>query len=91
MTILQGLSHGKMMRSEPSRFSLSLYRQDALEIAMTAYAAVAQFRTERQGQDVLVYMETEHVEHYQQIHDAFCSHVLFETIVKHRESVGAKL
>ena len=79
------------MNSEPIRFSLSLYREDALETSINAYSGLAQFRTERQGQDVLVFLETEHSEHYQHIRDAFCSHVLFETIVKHRESVGAKL
>ena len=53
------------MNSEPIRFSLSLYREDALETSINAYSGLAQFRTERQGQDVLVFLETEHSEHYQ--------------------------
>jgi len=79
------------MMSEAILFSKHLYREEALEVAMEAYSGLASFRTDRKGDDILVFIQTFEASHEEQIRDAFCTHVLFETIVKYREATGAKL
>ena len=79
------------MKIDPIRFSKNLYRQDALEASVHAYSALAKFRIESHDAEIHVFIEVNEPTHAKPIRDAFCTHALFETIVKHREAVGAKL
>lgn len=72
-------------------FSLSLYREDAVQAAVDAYSQLADFRIERLDSACRVEINCRNKQIMLQLKDAFCNHVLFETIIRHRNSSGAEL
>ena len=72
-------------------FSLSIYKKEAIEEAMNAYGAYARFSVQEEEHTMMVELEPLHEAYATQIIDAFCNHVLFETIVLHRKDQGGTL
>ena len=79
------------MTTEPILFSTELYREDAIAAAIDAYGAFAHFQLARRDDNFVISVRCHDPEYDEQIREAFCTHVLFETIVKYREATGAKL
>ncbi len=76
-------------------FSHSLYAPKAIEAAVQAYEGLAEFSISVSGPDLgsqtEVVISNIHQELKDDLVDAFCNHVLFETIVLHRSSEGGSL
>ena len=79
------------MAKEMRSFSLSIYKKEAIEEAMHAYASYARFSVQEESYALLVEIEPLYEQHAIQIIDSFCNHVLFETIVIHRKEQGGSL
>ena len=72
-------------------FSLSIYKKEAIEEAMCAYGSHARFSVQEEPYALLIEIDPLYEEHATQIIDAFCNHVLFESIVLHRKEQGESL
>ena len=72
-------------------FSLSIYKKEAIEEAMYAYASYASFSVQEEKSTIVIEIQPLHESHASQIIDSFCNHVLFETIVLHRKEKGGDL
>ena len=72
-------------------FSLSIYKKEAIEEAMYAYASYARFSVQEEEFTMIIEIQPLHESHAAQIIDSFCNHVLFETIVLHRKERGGDL
>ena len=72
-------------------FSKSIYYFSAIKAAMEAYEAYASFEYVEHEYDVQLSIVPKQPQHAQLIMDAFCNHVLFESIVAHRNEKGGDL
>ena len=79
------------MAKEKLSFSLSIYKKEAIEEAMYAYASHARFSITEEPYALFVEIDPLYEEHATQIIDSFCNHVLFESIVLHRKEKGGSL
>lgn len=70
------------------RFSRSLYRQDAIESAITAYGALATLSLEVGPSDFRVQVSDIDERVVDRLEDAFCNHCLFETARLERHVEG---
>lgn len=72
--------------AEPIRFDRSLYLPEAVTAAAAAYAEYARIDVATAG-DAIVVTLTDPVEFDERtlVH-AFCNHVLYETITRHRQA-----
>ena len=87
------MSSGESIRLE---FSTSLYRLDAIQSAITAFEACAQFSvlaaaTEEEQNFIQILISEIHPSLEDVLVDTFCNHVLFETIVQERREQGGML
>ena len=87
-----------MSSSESTRleFSTSLYRLDAIQSAIAAFEACAQFSvmpaaTEEEQNFIQIVISDIHPSLEDVLVDTFCNHVLFETIVLERREQGGML
>ena len=71
-------------------FSLSIYREDAVQAAVLAYTSLADFTVVSNSSDVIVEVANINPSFESVLLDAFCNHVLFETIVRHRNEFGGE-
>lgn len=72
-------------------FSRSIYRLDAIEAAVGAYAELAEISVEAGESEVVVTFTSPHPAVADELTDAFGNHVLFETVRRHREAIGGSL
>ena len=72
-------------------FSSSLYRTEAIERTVAAYSSLAVFEIETQEDGVNVSISQMVPELREQLVDAFCNHVLNETIIVIRKERGGEL
>lgn len=78
--------------AERIRFSRSLYHPEAVSAAVSAYGALARITVDASSPHaVVVEVADPHPDLAGALVDAFCNHVLFETIRHHRAVVGGAL
>ena len=70
--------------SDVIRFSRSLYAPEAVEAAVAAYSDFATIELATGSDDIVARVTEIDEEEAEEILDAFCNHVLFETIVRAR-------
>ena len=72
--------------NEPARvaFHRSLYLPEAVQSAMAAYSPFAKLELSEAGSDLVVTVSEIDPEADEDLIDAFCNHVLFETVVQSR-------
>ena len=72
-------------------FSTSLYSVEAVNLTVAAYRECAVFSIEIQDEDVVVVISDIHPSLQDVLVDAFCNHVLNETILLRRKKLGGML
>ena len=72
-------------------FSKSVYYFSAILAAIQAYDAYASFEYVEHEHEVQLSVVPKQLQHAQLIIDSFCNHVLFESIVAHRNEKGGIL
>lgn len=78
--------------SERLSFSRSLYRQDAIEATVAAYAGLAKMSIDTDADhEIVVTVSEPHPALAGELVDAMCNHILFETIRRHRNDQGGTL
>ncbi|MFT4979438.1 MAG: hypothetical protein ACI8S6_005348 [Myxococcota bacterium] len=77
---------------EQLSFSRSLYRQDAIEATVAAYAQLATLTVDTSGEhSVVITVADPHPSLADELSDALCNHILFETIRRYRTEQGGTL
>ena len=75
--------------SERLSFSRSLYRVDAIEATVQAYAGLATLLVDDSSDhEVVVTVSDPHPSLAAELVDAMCNHILFETVRRHRVEQG---
>ena len=83
------MSHDKKGRD--LSFSKSIYHFSAIMAAIQVYDAYAHFEYIDREHEVQLTIAPKQEQHAQLIIDSFCNHVLFESIVAHRQEKGGLL
>ena len=65
-----------------------LYDSDAVDAATEAYGGIVEIETAREDEGIKVTLTNIPEEHAGVLKDAFCNHVLYETIVRVRAEAG---
>ena len=76
------------MAAESLIFDRSLYLVEAVQAAADAYSGHARIELTNEPQQTMVSIAVENAAYKEIIIDAFCNHVLFETVVRSRETLG---
>lgn len=72
-------------------FSRSLYRPDAVEATVAAYAQLATIGVETEDHAIVVTVSDPHPALAGELVDAMCNHILFETIRRYRADQGGAI
>lgn len=76
------------MSSSTLAFHRSLYLPEAVNAAAAAYGSHANIQVTDSPTDVIVELSGYDARYGETIVDAFCNHVLFESVVRTRETLG---